>query len=241
MQAPVIYTPHALPMFKDQERDGLAGGGKRKRERERNDPVKTRKPTEPISGPGKGGRVGASELHSSLFPSSFSVILCTTLGFRSNNSPTRSSAFFPFSSSLSSLPSSTRCDPASPTWRHQRQLASRRPPRGAAQVRRRGRDEPRLGGLLGEPAESFPDHRRRNRNEGRGQEVEAPPHLRSLPCSASCPRSACYLIGVRLLAPCMSLVRGNEGLQVIRIVQHSDFSRQTRKRKQSAIPFLSSF
>lgn len=44
-------------MFRDDDRNG---GGKRKRERERNDPVKTMKPTEPISGPGKGGRVGAS-------------------------------------------------------------------------------------------------------------------------------------------------------------------------------------
>lgn len=35
-------------------------GAKRKREKERNDPVKTLKPTEPISGPGRGGRVGAS-------------------------------------------------------------------------------------------------------------------------------------------------------------------------------------
>lgn len=56
---PVIITPHALPMFREENRLGAAAG-KRKRERERNDPVKTMKPKEPLSGPGHGGRVGAS-------------------------------------------------------------------------------------------------------------------------------------------------------------------------------------
>lgn len=57
---PVIITPHSLPMFREENRLGAAAG-KRKRERERNDPVKTMKPKEPLSGPGHGGRVGASE------------------------------------------------------------------------------------------------------------------------------------------------------------------------------------
>ncbi|GAA5906824.1 WD40 repeat domain-containing protein [Sporobolomyces salmoneus] len=60
-----IIAPHSLPMFKDDlngERGVSAGGrgGKRKRERERHDPQKTLKPTPPITGPGRGGRVGAS-------------------------------------------------------------------------------------------------------------------------------------------------------------------------------------
>lgn len=54
-----ILTPHALPMFQDDPR--LTGKtGKRRREKERQDPVKTMKPLPPISGPGRGGRVGAS-------------------------------------------------------------------------------------------------------------------------------------------------------------------------------------
>ncbi|KAG8999402.1 hypothetical protein FRB94_006182 [Tulasnella sp. JGI-2019a] len=53
---PHIITPHALPMFRD-DTDRMT---KRKRERERDDPKKTRKPMPPISGPGRGGRVGAS-------------------------------------------------------------------------------------------------------------------------------------------------------------------------------------
>lgn len=54
-----ILTPHALPMFQDDPR--LMGKtGKRKREKERQDPVKTMKPLPPMSGPGRGGRVGAS-------------------------------------------------------------------------------------------------------------------------------------------------------------------------------------
>lgn len=42
-----IITPHSLPMFKDDYGDGSAGGrsGKRKRERERHDPLKTMKPS----------------------------------------------------------------------------------------------------------------------------------------------------------------------------------------------------
>lgn len=53
---PQIFTPHALPMF----REGDDRGGKRKREKDRMDPRKSRRPELPVTGPGKGGRVGAS-------------------------------------------------------------------------------------------------------------------------------------------------------------------------------------
>ena len=58
LAAPTILTPHALPMFKDG--DGIVKGIKRKRERDRLDPRKSRRPELPVTGPGKGGRVGAS-------------------------------------------------------------------------------------------------------------------------------------------------------------------------------------
>ena len=55
---PTIITPHALPMFREGE---IARGiGKRKRDKERSDPRKSRRPELPVTGPGKGGRVGAS-------------------------------------------------------------------------------------------------------------------------------------------------------------------------------------
>ena len=56
--APTILTPHALPMFRDG--DGIIRGTKRKAEKDRQDPRKSRRPELPITGPGKGGRVGAS-------------------------------------------------------------------------------------------------------------------------------------------------------------------------------------
>ena len=55
---PTIITPHALPMFREGEI--ARGTGKRKREKERQDPRKSRRPELPVTGPGKGGRVGAS-------------------------------------------------------------------------------------------------------------------------------------------------------------------------------------
>lgn len=55
---PAIITPHALPMFREGEI--ARGTGKRKREKERSDPRKSRRPELPVTGPGKGGRVGAS-------------------------------------------------------------------------------------------------------------------------------------------------------------------------------------
>jgi len=58
VSAPTILTPHALPMFRDG--DGLERGSKRKREKERLDPRKSKRPELPVTGPGKGGRVGAS-------------------------------------------------------------------------------------------------------------------------------------------------------------------------------------
>jgi hypothetical protein len=56
VSAPTILTPHALPMYAD----GEMRGGKRKREKDRSDPRKSRRPELPLTGPGKGGRVGAS-------------------------------------------------------------------------------------------------------------------------------------------------------------------------------------
>ncbi|PPQ80015.1 hypothetical protein CVT26_011897 [Gymnopilus dilepis] len=57
LTAPTILTPHALPMFRDMD---IGRGTKRKREKERMDPKKSRRPELPVTGPGKGGRVGAS-------------------------------------------------------------------------------------------------------------------------------------------------------------------------------------
>lgn len=54
LAAPAILTPHALPMFRDGE--GITGT-KRKRDKDRQDPRKSRRPELPITGPGKGGRV----------------------------------------------------------------------------------------------------------------------------------------------------------------------------------------
>lgn len=70
--AQTILTPHALPAFRDgtvsanvDSQDNLVGGwglvgSKRKRDKDRQDPRKSRRPELPVTGPGKGGRVGAS-------------------------------------------------------------------------------------------------------------------------------------------------------------------------------------
>ncbi|EIN13578.1 transcription factor [Punctularia strigosozonata HHB-11173 SS5] len=58
LAAPNIITPHALPMFREGE--GIARGTKRKLEKARMDPRKSRRPELPVTGPGRGGRVGAS-------------------------------------------------------------------------------------------------------------------------------------------------------------------------------------
>jgi len=58
--APTILTPHALPMYRDGDAVSGLAGTKRKREKDRADPRKSRRPELPVSGPGRGGRVGAS-------------------------------------------------------------------------------------------------------------------------------------------------------------------------------------
>ena len=57
LAAPHIITPHALPMYRDID---PGRGTKRKRDKDRMDPKKSRRPELPVTGPGKGGRVGAS-------------------------------------------------------------------------------------------------------------------------------------------------------------------------------------
>lgn len=52
-----IHTPHALPMFKDQP------SAKKQRLKDRQDPVKSRKPDLPLNGPGHAGHVGSSLTH----------------------------------------------------------------------------------------------------------------------------------------------------------------------------------
>lgn len=70
LYAQTILTPHALPAFRDATGTGNGDsqdntgwgivGAKRKHERDRQDPRKSRRPELPVTGPGKGGRVGAS-------------------------------------------------------------------------------------------------------------------------------------------------------------------------------------
>lgn len=52
---PVVHNPHALPLFRD------APSRKRAREKARSDPVKSKRPDLPMSGPGFGGRVGTTK------------------------------------------------------------------------------------------------------------------------------------------------------------------------------------
>ncbi|GAA5799309.1 hypothetical protein HPULCUR_004720 [Helicostylum pulchrum] len=52
-----IITPHALPMFKDEE----PRASKRKRDKLRKDPVASHRPDLPVSGHGKGGRVNMNQ------------------------------------------------------------------------------------------------------------------------------------------------------------------------------------
>ncbi|TPX72312.1 hypothetical protein SpCBS45565_g00625 [Spizellomyces sp. 'palustris'] len=51
-----ILTPHALPMFRDDQPKST----KRRREKLRADSVATRKPDMPLSGPGRGGKLGTN-------------------------------------------------------------------------------------------------------------------------------------------------------------------------------------
>ncbi|KAJ6627170.1 hypothetical protein B0H10DRAFT_1941346 [Mycena sp. CBHHK59/15] len=55
LAAPSILTPHALA-----DHDGIIKTNKRKRDNDRTDPRKARRPELPVTGPGRGGRVGAS-------------------------------------------------------------------------------------------------------------------------------------------------------------------------------------
>ncbi|BBN09954.1 WD repeat-containing protein 70 [Marchantia polymorpha subsp. ruderalis] len=52
---PVIHNPHALPMFRDDP------SRKRQREKARSDPIKSKRPDLPVTGPGFGGRVGTTK------------------------------------------------------------------------------------------------------------------------------------------------------------------------------------
>lgn len=52
-----IITPHALPMFKDEE----TRPSKKKRDKLRKDPVASYRPDLPMSGHGKGGRVNMNQ------------------------------------------------------------------------------------------------------------------------------------------------------------------------------------
>ncbi|KAF7320223.1 Transcriptional factor [Mycena kentingensis (nom. inval.)] len=58
MLAPVIHNPVDDPLF--SENDGIIKLHKRKREHGKMDPRKLRRPELPVTGPGRGGRVGAS-------------------------------------------------------------------------------------------------------------------------------------------------------------------------------------
>ncbi|KAM0790757.1 hypothetical protein ACM66B_004608 [Microbotryomycetes sp. NB124-2] len=58
-QGPII-APHSLPMYREDDSSTRPIGGKRKRDRERHDPQKTLKPMPPVTGPGRGGRIGAA-------------------------------------------------------------------------------------------------------------------------------------------------------------------------------------
>lgn len=53
-----IITPHALPMFKEDK----VSTSKRKQEKMRNDPVASHRPDMPLTGPGRGGKVGQSSI-----------------------------------------------------------------------------------------------------------------------------------------------------------------------------------
>eukprot|EP00271_Cylindrocystis_brebissonii_P004926 TRINITY_DN16869_c0_g1_i2.p1 TRINITY_DN16869_c0_g1~~TRINITY_DN16869_c0_g1_i2.p1 ORF type:complete len:815 (-),score=192.18 TRINITY_DN16869_c0_g1_i2:440-2884(-) len=52
---PVIHNPHALPLFREQP------SRKRQREKDRKDPVASKRPDLPVEGPGFGGRVGKAK------------------------------------------------------------------------------------------------------------------------------------------------------------------------------------
>jgi len=49
-----VHNPHALPLFK------APPSAKRKREKDRKDPIKSHRPDLPVQGPGYSGRLGSS-------------------------------------------------------------------------------------------------------------------------------------------------------------------------------------
>ncbi|KAJ3017005.1 UNVERIFIED_CONTAM: hypothetical protein HDU68_011900 [Siphonaria sp. JEL0065] len=55
----VIINPHALPMYRE-DNILMNRGGKRKISKVRADPIASRKPDRPMTGPGRGGKVGTS-------------------------------------------------------------------------------------------------------------------------------------------------------------------------------------
>ncbi|KAG7400134.1 WD repeat-containing protein 70 [Phytophthora boehmeriae] len=61
-----VYTPHALPMYRDED----SGSRKRKYEKVRADPKKSRAPEKPITGPGMGGKISGSTTFTQYFMSS---------------------------------------------------------------------------------------------------------------------------------------------------------------------------
>ncbi|RLN59699.1 hypothetical protein BBJ29_006531 [Phytophthora kernoviae] len=61
-----VYNPHALPMYRDED----LGSRKRKYEKVRADPKKSRAPEKPITGPGMGGKISGSTTFTQYFMSS---------------------------------------------------------------------------------------------------------------------------------------------------------------------------
>uniref|UniRef100_M4B3B4 Uncharacterized protein n=1 Tax=Hyaloperonospora arabidopsidis (strain Emoy2) TaxID=559515 RepID=M4B3B4_HYAAE len=61
-----VYTPHALPMY----RDDTLGSRKRKFEKVRADPKQSHAPERPITGPGMGGKISGSTTFTQYFMSS---------------------------------------------------------------------------------------------------------------------------------------------------------------------------
>ena len=53
-----IITPHALPMFREENHDH-----KKQRSLDRADPLKSRKPEQVMTGPGRGGQIGTTYHH----------------------------------------------------------------------------------------------------------------------------------------------------------------------------------
>ncbi|KAG3120575.1 hypothetical protein PI125_g1036 [Phytophthora idaei] len=63
--AGTVYNPHALPMYRDE----TSGSRKRKFEKVRADPKKSRAPVKPITGPGMGGKISGSTTFTQYFMS----------------------------------------------------------------------------------------------------------------------------------------------------------------------------